>query len=168
MVAPLLALSDLWDPVLEDPALLFTASSPHLPNSIHEDNAPSSLWLSRETVHPFTHRNWHTQATAPRALCAYSACRQRPRPLPAPEPCTRRQPGRGTASPRDGPAEAGTGRQPSAAGGLALHSSGPTAHTPAGSGWTQQRGDSLSENPGAREERRCSEETESFSLPHIR
>lgn len=66
-------------------------------------------------------------------------------------PCTQRQPDRGRGGPGGGPAGAGPGQQPSAAEGPARHFSGPTAHTPTRSGWTQQRGDSLSELPGCRE-----------------
>lgn len=73
-------------------------------------------------------------------------------------PCTRRQPGRGRVGRGGALAGAGPGQQPSAAGALALHSSKPTAHTPARSGWIQQREDSLCELPG------CREGTESISI----
>lgn len=71
-----------------------------------------------------------------------------PSPLPNLEPCTPKAARQRLASPRHDPAEGGSGPQPSAAAGPAQRSSGPMAHTPARSDWTQQRGHSLDEQPG--------------------
>ena len=119
-----------------------------------------SSWLvtySTETVYPFPPATGavHPFTPSPRHSRHPPMCPQpalyAPVPCPTFEPCTRRQPGRGTASPRHDPAEGASGPQPSAAAGPAQRSSGPIAHTPARSDWTQQRGHSLSEQPGAGE-----------------
>lgn len=89
-------------------------------------------------------------------------------PSHTPKPCTQRQPGRGTACPGADPAEGGPGQQPSAAGGPAQRSSKPTARILARSGWIQQRGDSLSEKPGAREGTGGSEERVGVHFLHIK
>lgn len=129
-------------------------------NFSQRQNCRSSWWIAyiTETVYPFPPSSWctgHPFTPSPRHSRPPTMCPQpapyAPVPCPTFEPCTRRQPGRGTASPRHDPAEGGSGPQPSAAAGLAQRSSGPIAHTPARSGWTQQRGHSLSEQPGAGE-----------------
>lgn len=127
-------------------------------NSSQRQNCRSSLLVtySTETVYPFPPSNWCTvhpctpsprHSRRPPTMCPQPAPHA-PVPCPTFEPCTQRQPGRGTASPRHDPAEGGSGPQPSAAAGPAQRSSGPIAHTPARSDWTQQRGHSLSEQPG--------------------
>ena len=149
-------LSDPEDRVLGDTALPFTSRPWHLPNSIHENNSPFSLWLSPEMVHPLTLKPIGTCARRQFA-CLVHPLSPLAHPTPIPTPCTQRQPGKGIASPRDDRAERGQGQRPSAAGGRAQRSSVPTAHTPVRSDWTRQRGDSLSEKPGAKQGRGCLE-----------
>lgn len=161
LVPLLLAPSDLWDPVqlssslqaLSTFPILFTETIlPLLLGSAQKQGAPLPTGTGARGQSAPSCPDHSTES--PVCILSLPPTSQS---LPTPEPCTRRQPGRGTASLRDDPAEGGPGRQPSAAGGLAPHSSVPTAHTPAGSGWTRQRGDSLSEKPGAREGTRHSE-----------
>lgn len=127
-------------------------------NSSQRQNCRSSLLVtySTETVYPLPPATGaqsipaHPAHVTPGAPppCVLNLPPHAPVPCPTFEPCTQRQPGRGTASPRHDPAEGGSGPQPSAAAGPAQRSSGPIAHTPARSDWTQQRGHSLSEQPG--------------------
>lgn len=76
----LLALSNFQDPELEDTVLPFIASSPHLPKSVHEENSPLLLWLSKEIVHPFPRHPHSPEVVHEKS----SLCTPSPQPCRAP------------------------------------------------------------------------------------
>lgn len=122
-----------------------TADHTPVQRSIHEVMRHHTPKLRTATVHLLSpvHRSPWTDSLPLSSGCMLSSAS--PHPL---TPCTQRQPDRGRAGRGGVPAGAGPGQQSSAAAGLHLRFSRPTAHTPARSGWTQQRGGSLSELPG--------------------